>query len=203
MTIPTAEEVIKRSKLHPSRVSSIFIFGSRVYGNYDYQSDWDFRVIAKTSITNQEIKSGDFNIHIMTPDHFQKLLSDHHPGILECFLSPERFKIMNEDKFKFNLSIPKLRHSFSHTSSNSWVKSRKKIEQGEYNIGVKSLFHSLRIPLFGEQIVRNGTISDFSSANFIWDEIKSRNDWTWPELDAEFREKRNSIMSSFRSVTFK
>lgn len=203
MMIPTADEVIKRSKLHPTRVKSIFVFGSRVYGTYDNSSDWDFRIIANTPNTNQEIKSGDFNIHIQTPVQFQNLLNEHHPGALECYFAPDEFKILDTVDFKFDLIIPRLRHNFSHTSSNSWVKCKKKLYQNEYHIGVKSLFHSLRIPLFGQQIAKTGEIYDFSCANDIWNKINSKKDCTWGELDSEFREFRNSIMSDFRNCTIK
>lgn len=203
MNIPTAQEVIKRAKLHPTRVKAIYIFGSRVYGTSDYQSDWDFRVIANTPNTNQEIKSGDFNIHIQTPDHFQKLLDDHNPGALECYFAPSKFKILDNHNFDFNLVIPRLRHNFSHTSSNSWVKCKKKLQQGDYYVGIKSLFHSLRIPLFGQQIAETGKINDYSCGNFIWDKIKTKPDWTWDELDSEFRNLRNNINSDFRNLTHK
>jgi predicted nucleotidyltransferase len=203
MKFPTSEEVIKRAKLHPSRVKAIYVFGSRVYGTSDYASDWDFRVIANTSNTNQEIKSGDFNIHIQTPDQFQKLLDDHHPGALECYFAPDEFKILDDYEFDFKLVIPRLRHNFSHTSSNSWVKCKKKLEQDDYYVGIKSLFHSLRIPIFGQQIAKTGTIYDFSCANDIWYKIKSKNNWTWEELDSEFRVLRNNIMSDFRNCTVK
>jgi predicted nucleotidyltransferase len=201
--IPTAEEVIKRSKIHPSKVKSIYVFGSRVYGTIGYGSDWDFIMIANNSTSNHEIRSGDFNIHVIVPDEFEKLLKDHHPGAIECFFAPREFRILENIKFDFKISIPSLRHSFSHVSSNSWVKCKKKLEQGDYYIGVKSIFHSLRIPMFGIQIVKDGHISDFSCANKINDIIFSRNDWTWEELDEKFRPLKNQILSDFRKVTVK
>jgi predicted nucleotidyltransferase len=203
MRIPSAEEVIKRSKIHPSKIKSIFVFGSRVYGTSGYGSDWDFIMVANNSTSNQEVRSGDFNIHIIVPDEFEKMLKDHHPGALECFYAPKEFRLLGTQKYNFNLSIPSLRHSFSHTSSNSWVKCKKKMEQGDYYIGVKSLFHSLRIPMFGIQIAKDGYISDFSCANKMYDILFSRNDWTWEELDENFRNLRNQILSDFRKVTVK
>lgn len=203
MRIPSAEEVIKRSKIHPSKVKSIFVFGSRVYGTSGYGSDWDFIMVANNSTSNQEVRSGDFNIHIIVPDEFEKLLKDHHPGALESFYAPKEFRLLETQKYNFNLSIPSLRHSFSHTSSNSWVKCKKKLEQDDYYIGVKSLFHSLRIPMFGIQIAKDGYISDFSCANKIHDILFSRNNWTWEELDENFRNLRNQILSDFRKVTVK
>ena len=79
--------------------------------------------------------------------------------------------------------------------------SKKKLEIGDYHTGIKSLFHSLRIPIFSTQIVKTGEI-DFSSANYIWDKLKSKV-WNWEELDLEFREMRNNILTEFRKVTEK
>lgn len=200
--IPTVEEVIKRSKIHPVRVKNIYVFGSQVYGTTNYNSDWDFTMVANTPNTNQEIRSGDFNIHVMTEDQFLKNLRDHHSSTVEAFFAPSEFRLQEDVKFNWEPNIPSLRHSFSHISSNSWVKCKKKMEQGDYYIGVKSLFHSLRIPMFGIQIAKTGKIYDFSEANFIHDKIFSR-EWTWDELDSEFRTLRNNILSDFRNVTTK
>jgi len=200
--IPTAEEVIKRSKIHPVRVKNIYIFGSQVYGTATYGSDWDFIMIANTPNTNQEIRSGDFNIHVMTEEQFLKNLKEHHSSSVEAFFTPKEFRLQEDIKFDWKPNISSLRHSFSHISSNSWVKCKKKMEQGDYYIGVKSLFHSLRIPLFGIQITKTGNINDFSEANFIHDKIFSK-EWTWEELDSEFRGLRNNILSKFRAVTQK
>jgi predicted nucleotidyltransferase len=200
--IPTAEEVIKRSKIHPVRVKNIYVFGSQVYGTKTYSSDWDFIMIANTPNTNQEIRSGDFNIHVMTEEQFLKNLKEHHSSTVEAFFTPKEFRLQEDIKIDWKPNVASLRHSFSHISSNSWVKCKKKMEQGDYYIGVKSLFHSLRIPLFGIQIANSGRIYDFSVANFIHEKIFSK-EWTWEELDSEFRALRNDILSSFRSVTQK
>ena len=200
--IPTAEEVIKRSKIHPVRVKNIYVFGSQVYGTTTHNSDWDFIMVANTPNTNQEIYSGDFNIHVMTEDQFLKNLKDHHSSSVEAFFTPKEFRLQEDVKFDWNPNIPSLRHSFSHISSNSWVKAKKKMEQGDYYIGVKSLFHSLRIPIFGIQIAQTGSIYDFSEANYIHDKIFSK-EWNWDELDLEFRPLRNSILTDFRNVTTK
>jgi predicted nucleotidyltransferase len=200
--IPTSEEVIKRSKIHPVRVKNIYVFGSQVYGTTSFQSDWDFIMIANTPNTNQEIRSGDFNIHVVTEEQFLKNLKEHHSSTVEAFFAPVEFRLQEDVSLNWTPNIASLRHSFSHISSNSWVKCKKKMFQGDYYIGVKSLFHSLRIPMFGIQIANTGKIFDFSVANSIYDEIMYK-EWTWSELDSEFRPLRNKILSDFRAVTKK
>ena len=143
-----------------------------------------------------------FNIHVYTPDKFKVDLEWHRINNLECIWTPDWAKLKETIKYDFKLNLAKLRHATSHISSNSWVKCKKKLEQDDYHIGVKSLFHSLRIPMFATQVATSGRITDFSCANFIWNKIKSKR-WTWEELDNEFRELRNEILTDFRKVAEK
>ena len=196
------DDVIKASGIHPSRIFNIFLFGSRVYGTSNDKSDWDIIMVANNSVNSTEQRKGLFNIHIYTPTKFQEDLDWHRINNLECIYAPD-WAILKEDrKFTFRFDVKKLRHATSHVSSNSWVKANKKIQFDEYYTGVKSLYHSLRIPMFATQIVKDGRITDFTSANWIWDKIKSKQ-WTWEELDSEFRESRNRILTEFKKVTYK
>lgn len=198
------EEIIKKSGIHPSRIFNIYLFGSRVYQTSNSHSDWDVIIVANNSVESTEIRNGLYNIHIYTPNKFKSDLDWHRPNNLECIFAPDwaRLKETIDYKKDFKLNIAKLRHATSHVSSNSWVKAKKKLIGDEYTIGVKSLFHSMRIPVFSEQIVKFGEIKDFTSANWIWDKIKSKR-WDWEELDNEFRVSRNEILTNFRQVTHK
>jgi len=197
------EDIIKASGLHPSRIFNITIFGSRVYGTHTDNSDWDIIIVAKNSVESIEIKSDLYNIHIYTPDKFKEDLDWHMPKNLECLFAPDWAKLKEDLKFQFKLNIPKIRHATSHVSSNSWVKCKKKLQiANEYNIGVKSLFHAIRIPMFSTQIVNFGEIRDFQCANWIWNKINEK-EWNWEELDSEFRLVHNSTLTDFRKVTTK
>ncbi len=197
----TIDDIIKTSGLHKSRVHNIYVFGSRVYETHSDNSDWDIIVVANNSVESIEIKSDLYNIHIYTPKKFQEDLDWHMPKNIECYFAPSWAKLQEKIKFDFTLDIKKLRHATSHVSSNSWVKCKKKLEIGDYHTGIKSIFHSLRIPIFSTQLIETGQI-DFTSANFIWNKINSKN-WTWEELDLEFRELRNNILTEFRKLTEK
>lgn len=199
--IPKTEDILKVAKLHPTRVFNIYLFGSRIYSTHTDNSDWDIIIVAKNSVESIEIKSDLYNIHIYTPDKFKQDLDWHMPKNLECLFAPDWAKLKEDLKFEFKLNIPKIRHATSHVSSNSWVKAKKKLQiSNEYNIGVKSLFHAIRIPMFSTQIVNFGEIRDFQCANWIWNKI-SEKEWTWEELDSEFRLVHNSVLTDFRKVT--
>lgn len=192
-------EIIRISKIHPSRVFNIFLFGSRVYGTASDKSDYDIIMVANNSVESTEIKHPIYNIHIYTPDKFKEDLDWHRINNIECILAPEWAKLKEDIKYELSIDSNKLRHSISHISSNSWVKSKKKLTIGdidEYQVGVKSLFHSIRIPMFASHIIKYGNI-DYSCANYIWDQINSRK-WTWDELDNKYRVLYNITMSKFR-----
>lgn len=203
-TPPTLDDVINRTRLHPSRVFNVTIFGSQVYGTANPESDWDIIIVANNSVESTEIRNGKFNIHIYTPDKFKEDLEWHRINNLECIYAPKWAKLKESITYPdFRINLAKLRHATSHISSNSWVKAKKKLELNiDYGIGVKSLFHSMRIPMFATQIATYGKIKDYSCANFIWDRI-SKKKWTWIELDIEFRELRNNILTNFRQVAEK
>jgi predicted nucleotidyltransferase len=191
------EEIIKKSGLHPKRVFNIYLYGSQLYGTNGRDSDIDIIIVGNNSVESTEIRNGLYNIHIFTPDKFKSDLDWHRPGNLECIFSEPIQEVINFES-DFKLDRDKLRHSISHVSSNSWVKSKKKLLQNEYKTGIKSIFHSIRIPMFAIQILKFGKIVDYSEANPIWDEINTKY-WTWDELDDRFRKVRNKVLTDFRN----
>ena len=208
---PTLEMIIKASGLHPSRVFNVYIFGSQVYGTANKDSDWDIIMVANNSVESTELRKGLFNIHVYTPDKFKADLDWHRINNLECIFAPNWAKLKETIKFDFKLNSAKLRHATSHISSNSWVKCKKKLlVADDYYSGIKSLFHSIRIPMFATQIMQNGKIIDFECANWIWNKItfedkphylRDKSRWTWDDLDKEFRSIHNEVLSDFRKVT--
>jgi predicted nucleotidyltransferase len=106
--IPTLDEIVKISGIHPSRVFNVYIFGSRVYGTSNDKSDWDIIMVANNSVSSIEKKGELFNIHIYTPDKFQEDLDWHRINNLECIYAPD-WAILKEDrKFTFTFDIKKL-----------------------------------------------------------------------------------------------
>jgi len=206
--IPSLDEIIRVSKIHPSRIHNVYIFGSQVYGTSDHKSDWDIIMVANNSVESTEISHPLYNIHILTPNKFQADLDWHRMNALECYFAPDWAKLKETKDFKFQLDKAKLRHATSHISSNSWVKAKKKLEAGEERIALKSLFHSIRIPMFASQIATNGKISNFDAANFIWRRLTKQEDtllprlndkWEWNSLVNEFRATHNLMLSMFRN----
>ena len=203
--LDTVYRLVKQKyNINKEDVVGCYLFGSRVYGTNDYNSDYDYILITNKNVNNQEIKHKIVNIHIYTVEHFQNLLDEHKIKQLEVFFKNKE-ELTNKG-FKFSLDLIKLREEISSVSNNSWVKCKKKltVEEDEYFIGVKSLFHSLRILDFGSQIAEYGEITNYSYSNDIWDNIKDKKwdkeQYNWEYFNTFYKKIYNSKKSYFKKL---
>lgn len=190
-------------KIHPLKVHNIYLYGSRVYGVASEDSDYDFTIVANNNVENVEHKvifeNVEYNFHIQTPDYFQERLDWNDPKTIECLLWSKKYPILEKKQFDVNIVKYKYRHAVSHISSNSWVKARKKLElENEDYIGQKSLYHSLRIPMYAIQVLEHGDIIDWECANDYWYDIMTTTDWK--TLKDKYKKIHNGIMSDFREL---
>jgi len=173
-----------------------YIYGSYVYGTNTATSDCDILVVTNTIKDEVQLPPiGVYDIHLINDELFEKMVRDNHIKAVEClFASPWAQLKPYPIEFVFNESG--FRSSVSHTVSNSWVKCKKKLEQGDYHTGIKSLFHSLRIASFGIQLAVEGDIV-FCTMNFVWDDLNNKK-WSWDEIVEKYQPIRNNIMTQFR-----
>ena len=182
--------------------------GSVVYGTYEEGiSDRDWLVVVRdccqtiladhpNSIYQETL--GDDDFQFITESEFIRKLERSDIEVLECVFScpDEKYRAIADE----NLNKWNLRQSVSGICSNSWVKAKKKlIVEKDYNLRVaqKSLWHSMRIYMFGIQIAREGSITDFSEANWLWDEIKNSQDTSWEYYKTKYQPLFNSLRSDF------
>lgn len=198
--------ILKSVQLNDSEVLNIFPYGSQVYGTHTDKSDYDFIIILNKDVQEFSLVSddGQISVHIYSPDEFINQLQQHKIAALECFFLPQELLLKNKLKFFFPLNKNTLRASISEKASHSWVKSKKKfemeIDQNIY-IAKKSLFHALRIIDFGTQISQYSKIIDYSSSNFIWDEIKDEPNDRWSFYKNKYQTLFNNRMTEFRKIT--
>lgn len=188
-------DIANSIQTEPNKILGCYLFGSVVYETANEDSDWDVLLITEGDYDEIEYVIGNYNIHRITPAVFEELVRLNHIKAVECLFAP-KWAQLKPYPIEFKLNHILFRQSISHTVSNSWVKCKKKLEQGDYYIGIKSLFHSLRIASFGIQLAAEGNIV-FSSMNFAWDDLNNRK-WTWEELKEKYQPIRNNLMSVFR-----
>ncbi len=195
-----------------SRKIDCFPRGSVVYGTYEEGvSDCDYLVVVDDSCNTilSDYQKGEFRFEIIdacqlykrkidymfvTQANFITSVRNNEIDRLECLFS----KTGKYYSTMFILDKWKLRKSVSSICSNSWVKAKKKLTVGEdYNLRIaqKSLWHSLRIYMFGIQVARCGSIVDFSEANYLWDEIKNEPNPVWDVYYAKYKPLFNKLRS--------
>lgn len=211
---------IKDDIIHKLRKEAIWIVerGSVVYETVNAHSDIDELVIVpdkykeflsgyEKNIFEHRHSGADTCVEVDTQyicqSDFQKLIDQYDVTAIETVCTgTDHTLYFNGDKCKLDTRKPfdkwKIRQSFSGTASNSWAKAHKKMtveKDLDMYRGMKSLFHSLRILMFANQICETGDIYDFKEATPLWWEIYKHDDWTWEQFKAEYRPLYNKLRS--------
>ena len=176
-------------------VTKAYTYGSRVYNCVTDKSDFDYIVLVESDNENLKysVEKDTFNFTVYSEQNFIKEIKNHNISVLECIFQNDTYLQY------FKLDSEKLRRAISSVASNSYVKCKKKIRDGEVYIGKKSLFHSLRILMFGIQIAKYGKIVNYEEANNYHKEIFSMGD-DWTELDKKFKPIYNALKSEFKRL---
>lgn len=175
-------------------ILAIYPYGSRVYGCAHEDSDYDFMAVADSQDLELDytFEQDDVSIHVVSEVLFIKKVKDCHISYLECIFQREDSKYREH----FEVNLEGLRRNISGISSNSFVKCKKKLAIGEDYIGRKSMFHSIRILMFGIQIAKYGRIVDYGCANHYLGTVMALHDWN--SIKAFFQPIYNSLKSEFK-----
>lgn len=196
-------EVLKRAALTDANVVNLYQYGSRCYGNFrEGQSDWDFIAVVKTK-PNEQFSDNLINVSFFTVAEFERRLQDHEISALECYYLPTQYIWKQTHVFTHRMNLAALRHALSAKSSNSFVKSKKKLaESVDFDplIGKKSLFHAFRIIRFGIQLATSGSITDYSACNDLYNEIMFSYGDDWQVLFTRYKQAYNQLLTEFRLV---
>lgn len=198
------DNILRICRIHEDDIIAVYPYGSRVYGTTDEHSDYDFIVVHTGDKEKDDVQYETYNInvHVYHYDSWVKHLANHKIFALECHsLMPLEYL-----PFEYNENL--LRKEISSVASNSWVKCKKKltVEQDARRVGIKSLFHSFRIPMFGIQIAKHGRIVDFCEARDFWIcEIEPylHTNETWETIKERYQARHNALMTEFRKYAKK
>jgi len=182
---------------------NIYIFGSQLYGTANEKSDTDLIVIQK------EFKEiDDVNVHCYTFDMFWTACENGEIACLEVLFAQKALKETVKISKGIKLNRESFRRNNSMLSSNSWVKGKKKlIVLGDYDldIGLKSIFHSLRILDYCIQIGEQNKIYDFTRDSYILEDLYKLSESykyqaLWDAIDSKYRGEFNKRKSLFKTL---
>ena len=192
------------SYINDNTVLNIYMHGSRVYGTHTEQSDYDYIVVMEDDSVLVDVLSDencDFNFY--RKSEWIEMCKENDIDFCECYFLPDEFKVKETFVPDFKVNVEKLRSSFSKTASNSFVKCKKKLTvEKDFvpYVGKKSLWHSLRILMFGIQILADGKIVDYSCANRFYKDIVENDCDDWQYFKEKYQPIYNSLKSSFRAA---
>lgn len=200
--------VLEDFSLKDEDVLNIYPYGSRVYGTFSVDSDFDYIIVAKDNVVDRDSLDSSYhkiNATIYSESSFKKKIVEHSVSAIECLSVSPSTCLKHTKSFVFNYDRSTLRSSFSEKSSHSWVKAKKKFEvEKDRNVYIakKSLFHSMRIADFAIQIALSPshTISNFTSCVDLWKEINENPAQDWPAYKVKYQDEYNSLMSQFRKL---
>lgn len=196
------ERVLDMADLHPLKARNMYVYGSRVYGTNRPDSDIDILVTACTMDAHKEYYDGEYNIHVITPDIFADKLKNHDMQMLECIYAPLRAIIQEKVDYRsdFKLSRNRLKKKVLSMSTHSWHQAKMKMYDGDIERGAKSLFHSLRMLVFAEQILEEGCIFDFSEANYWFEQITEDDAYEWADYKEKWLPKKKFLETLIRKL---
>lgn len=178
----------------------LFPYGSRVYGTASVNSDYDYNCVVpdrKGIFTGEQFHHNKTNVQIYTRTDWQEQLNAHKIHCLEAYYLDDG---VCRSEFSFSLNLQTLRSALSEKASHSFVKAKKKIEkEKDYYIGWKSLFHSLRILVYGIRIASSNKI-DFAEANHYWKEIIENPQYDWGFYKDKYQPIYNNLATVFRKA---
>jgi len=204
-------------KLKKNDILGIYIWGSKLYNTINEKSDLDYCIILKNSKLYEsyfQYESNDLDIHFMTENDYLEKLDECDIMALECYF---QLKPLLKYNIEFNLNLKKLRKSVSTVANNSFVKFKKKLTIEKDNIsiyiGLKSLYHSIRILDFGRDIAESykksidedikfeikNSYQHSVMLNYIFNEAKKYNN-NWEDIHKIFKPIFNKYSSEFKKV---
>ena len=159
-------------------VSSINIYewGSRVYQTATEFSDWDYIAIVPDNFPKEpdQYEFGNRTYNIEHESDWLAKLKRNSVEALECLSLSPKFIVKKTKSYPFTFNPDGAHAAISERASIAWVKGKKKLtieKDFDWRGGKKSIWHSLRLYMFGTQCAQYGSIVDFTEANSYYNDI--------------------------------
>lgn len=177
-------------------------YGSVVYKTNSALSDKDFIMVCEEDIQEPlQYKKDGNDYTVYSRKMWENMAQNNDIVFMECFFLPPELKEKEDFIPDFAINRRKIRENFSKTASNSWVKCKKKLtveKDFAPRIGKKSLWHSLRLIMFGIQLLDFGKIVNYQEANQYYNDIVNNPSNNWEEFKAKYQPIYNSLKTKFR-----
>lgn len=158
--------IINLTKLNPKKIRNIYFIGSRIYQTNNMDSDYDFTVVADTSLNEQIFNDELYQVKVLSISKYNRDLYNCEFPVIESRFLPDYAKIKEDITSTPEINLHRLYDSVERKIeyNNKLLKNLFGRTNNYYSIN-KLIFHNFRIILFATDIAKNGAITDFTIAN--------------------------------------
>lgn len=192
----TIDELFNKIGINKMDVNSLHLQGSRLYGTANAYSDWDLIMVAANTknlavnkegvttyimndpVINKEHKFIEFvtdkgekiQIHAYDIVDINDYIKEHDMAVLEFVYHPDSVKIIEKGAYDANIDKVKLVDIALKESQRQWDSAKiiYNTSNPDTYMANKRIWHAFRYLIFADQILKDGRITDFSAANYLY-----------------------------------
>lgn len=164
-------EVLRIGRAQEEEVDLVVVVGSHVYGLAGPESDVDFLMVTKKPLGSGLILQNSVDVVVKSRDDFLSSLDSGSIFSFEGLFAPPEFSLLRRLDYVRSPDRKKVAES-------ALERSRSDYKKGTRTNDPKRVFHAIRVLDFAHQILTLGSIHNFKSVNYLYEEIL-----TSPELD--------------------
>jgi predicted nucleotidyltransferase len=202
------EKIVEVLDIQKDKILGIYQYGSRLHQCHSENSDFDLFIVYDVEKINKIEENEKYNIsgHIMDP-HTYKIYIENHDAviILTLWMKNEQIIFETEEMLKFRKSvfidIKRIERSFLDVERMCLLRSKRYFNNDKKK-SLKNFVHGIRFLIFGNKIVNNGEIDDYTYGNEYFDEIMNFKFNSWedcyqqvkPIFDKKRKEMKDSVL---------
>lgn len=167
------EKIIIYSNLTPKQVKNVYIYGSRLYGTFGKDSDYDVIIVADTPITFEKITKNKYQIQIYSVKKYLNDLANNEFPAVEFKFYPEWARLKEELKVNYPINIAKIKSSAKGEVERQLNLIKQVFDSSANTYMIKKMmFHTFRKVLYAIEIIKTGYLRDLQIAqnyyNFVF-----------------------------------
>jgi len=194
-----AEDIFENINLDINSVQTMHIQGSRLYGVESVESDWDISIVSTDiegfEFTEANVDGYEFDIKLYSQEALQDSIDLQKMREIEFVNHPSNVILIENKTFTHNLDVDKLISQAKYESDDLWERGRVVLETGSRDpyIAHKNFWHSFRFLIFAEQILENGSIVDFTAANYLYESFINSKQTDYSYFNTTFSQLREAM----------
>jgi len=158
------DEVLRTGQVQEGEVDLLVVVGSQVYGLAGPESDVDFLMVTKEPTGSTLILQNNIDIVVKSRGDFLSSLDSGSVFSFEGLFTPPEFSLLRKLNYARSPDRKKVAES-------ALERSRSDYKKGTRTNDPKKVFHSIRVLDFAHQILTQGSIRNFKSVNYLYEEI--------------------------------